>query len=217
VTPRPLVVLALVLCRIGAGHAAPPCFTTDACLRVIENSQRSTRVLVARFEQTKSLSLLAEPLVSRGRFAFRQPDQVFWSVDDPPVTVRIDRRGVRLPDLADAGDAKAALGPLSTMLQELSGLFTGRLGTLRQTFTVSATADAALLRLHLVPQPVEWQRMFRVIDVSFALPDAVIHSMRLEEALGDSLEITFSDVHRNDAVASQAVAAVFDATPAAHE
>ncbi len=187
--------------------ARAQCGSTDACLHAVEASQQSTRALSARFEQTKHLSLLAKPLVSRGWFAFRQPDQILWRIEDPAITVRIDRQGVHLPDLPGAEAEVAAVAPFSSMLREISGVFTGSLATVRSSFDVRAEGDAAGIRVHLVPRSAQWQRMLRSIDLGFATPDLVMRTVRVEEALGDSLEIVFSDVHRNDAVAEAAFTA----------
>ena len=113
-----MTVALVAMCGVSRVDAGP-CAGTDACLQVIETSQRTTRALSARFEQTKHLSLLAEPLVTRGLFAFRQPDQVMWRVDEPPITVRIDRDGIHLPDLPGAKDEMAALAPFSAMMRQL--------------------------------------------------------------------------------------------------
>jgi len=198
------------LCR---ADAAVPCAGTDACLNLIETSQRTTRALSARFEQTKHLSLLAEPLVTRGQFAFRQPDQVMWRVDEPPITVRIDRDGIHLPDFPGAKDEMAALAPFSAMMRQLSGLFSGSLRDARDTFEMTAAPDAGAIRVHLVPRSAQLQHVFRSIDMSFVAPAWVVTTLHFEEALGDSLDITFSDIHRNDAVADAALGA----TPSRHE
>jgi hypothetical protein len=212
---RAVCVLAVLLAVCGVCGAAlgAVCEGTDACLQVIEASQRTTRALAARWVQTKHLSLLAEPLVTRGQFAFRTPDQVLWRVDDPPITVRIDGQGIHLPDLPGVKDEVAALAPFSSMMRQLSGLFTGSLSGVRNTFEVTAAPQQGAIHVHLVPREQQWQRMFRSIDVSFAAPEWVVATIHIEEALGDSLDITFVDVHRNDALAN----AAFDPLPARHE
>jgi len=198
------------ICRTTLGAI---CEGTDACLQVIEASQRTTRTLSARWVQTKHLSLLTEPLLTRGQFAFREPDQVLWRVDDPAITVRIDRNGIHLPDLPGVKDEVAAMAPFSAMMRQLSGLFTGSLSSVRNTFEVSAALEKGAIRVHLMPREQQWQRMFRSIDVSFAEPQWVVATIHIEEALGDSLDITFTDVHRNDAIANAAL----DTVPAPHE
>jgi outer membrane lipoprotein carrier protein LolA len=198
--------LAAVLLVRTVAAASAACNNTDACLRVIEESQRSTRVLAARFEQTKHLSLMADPLVSRGRFGFKQPDQVLWQIDEPPITVHIDAQGVHLPEVPNAAAEVAALAPFGRMMRELAGVFTGSLQAVRRSFDVRATGDDAGVRVQLAPRNPEWQRMFRAVDLTFAGPSLTLQAIHLDEALGDSLDIVFSDVHRNDDTANAAFA-----------
>jgi len=199
---RLVALMAIVCARAAAG--ATPCDSPETCLQVIARNQSATRSLSARFRQTKHLSLLTEPLVSTGRFAFQQPDQILWQLDEPRVTVRIDRQGIHLPDLPGAAADAAALAPFSDVMRQLSGLFTGSTSTVESKFVVQAQADDASIRLHLVPRDAQWQRMVRALDVTFLLPAGVVKTMRLDEAIGDHLEIEFSDIHRNDGVADAA-------------
>jgi outer membrane lipoprotein-sorting protein len=181
------------------------CDSTDACLQAIEASQRATRALSAQFEQTKHLSLLAEPLTTHGRFAFKAPDQILWQIEEPALSVRIDRDGVHLPDLPQAQAEIAAMAPFSAMLREISGVFVGSLNSVHNTFEVTARGDDAAIHVQLTPRSAQWQRMFRSLDLTFAMPDLVMNTIRIEETLGDRLEIVFSDIHRNDAIAEAAL------------
>ena len=202
---RRVLIAALLLPYAAAAGAV--CDSTAACLRTIEESQRATRSLSAHVEQTKHLSLMSEPLVSRGRFAFQAPDQVLWQLDDPKVTVRIDQHGVHLPDLPNAEGEVAAMAQFGEMMRELSGMFTGSLSGVEKTFEVTATGDALAIHVHLTPRNEEWRRMFRSLELTFAMPDLVLHTIHIDEALGDSLDIVFSEVHRNDAAADAVFAA----------
>jgi len=197
----------LVASLIAAQVAAAACETPQSCLEAIGASQRDTRVLSARFVQTKRLSLLTEPLISTGRFAFRQPGELLWELDTPRVTVRIDKSGVHIPDVPAA--QYADLAPFSGMMRELSAVFTGSWDRVEASFTVTVMPEPNVVRVSLVPRNPEWQRMFRAMELSFLRPDLLIHTIRLDERLGDSVEIAFSDIHRNDAVA----AAVLDTAP----
>lgn len=194
----------LSFARMAAG--GPVCTDTPTCLRVVEAQQGTTEVMSARFEQTKHLSLMDEPLVSRGRFAFRKPDQVLWEVEDPKLTIRIDSAGLHLPDVPGLKEEAAALAPFAQMMREMSGLFTGSLSGLQQDFSVEAQAAADGVDISLTPKQEQWRRMFSRVAISFRGANLLIQSLRLQEALGDRLEITFSDVHRNDATARAAIA-----------
>lgn len=59
-----------------------------ALVQRVTRVQASTATLQARFEQKKTSRLLAEPTVSRGRFYYKNPDQVRWEYETPrPMTV----------------------------------------------------------------------------------------------------------------------------------
>lgn len=197
-------VLGLMLLA-AAPVLALPCTGTEDCLRRLEASQQSLQVMAARFEQTKHLSLLNEPLTSRGRFAFRRPDQVLWEVEDPPLRIRIDGSGVHLPDLPGLKEEAAAMAPFAQMMREMGSVFTGSLSGLSRSFDVSANPHADGVDLRLTPQTPQGRRMFAVIEVSFRGADLRIDSIRLQEALGDRLEIRFSDVHYNDPAAAAVI------------
>jgi outer membrane lipoprotein-sorting protein len=199
-------VVGLTLVRAVGGTASGACEDTDACLRLIEAAQQATQVLSARFEQTKRLSLLAEPLVSRGRFAFRRPDEVLWAIDEPRLVVRIDRQGLHLPDAPEVQSDAAALASFSGMMRQMAGLFTGAFAPVREAFEVGAQADGTSIRVRLVPRGEPWRRTLQSIEVWFATPEVVVSRIHIEESLGDSVDITFSDVRRNDAAASAAFA-----------
>jgi len=198
--------VAIALVTSGARAAPGVCASTDACLHLIEVAQRSTQVLSARFEQTKRLSLLAEPLVSRGRFAFRRPDEVLWAIDEPRLVLRIDRQGLHLPDAPEVQSDAAALASFSGMMRQMVGLFTGAFAPVREAFEVGARADGNSIRVRLVPRAEPWRRTLQSVEVWFAAPEVVVSRIHIEESLGDSVDITFSDVHRNDAAASAAFA-----------
>jgi len=190
--------VALSVLILATCGAAATCDGTDTCLQVLEANQRSMRSLSADIVQTKRLSLLTEPLVSRGRFAFQAPDQVLWQLDDPRVTVRIDAQGVHLPDTPSAEAEVAAFGQLGDMMREISSLFAGSVRGVRKSFDVTAVGDESTVRIHLKPRNEKWLHLFRAIDLTFTMPGAVMQKIQVEEALGDSLEIVFSNVHRND-------------------
>ena len=209
VSPAALVPLLIVSGAALASSA--PCGNTTECVRLLAERQRATWAVAARFEQTKHLSLLTEPLVTRGRFAFKQPDLVIWEIDDPPTTLRIDGSGVHLQSSRlDKGDV-AAVSQVGSLFRTISGLFTGALGDVERDFTVEASGDAETLRVHLVPRRPEWQRIATAIDMTFAGPASTVQSFHLQEPLGDRLDVVFSDVRRNDEVP----AALFDPPPTA--
>jgi outer membrane lipoprotein-sorting protein len=190
------VLVAGILAHGATARAA--CDSTEACLTAIEAAQADTRTVRARFTQTKHLSLLDEPLVSTGRFIFKRPDRMRLEIETPqPATILINGREISIPGISDSDKQQLAMTPLAAMFSELGAMFGGSAAALGQHFQVAAVPSDGGVELRLTPTLPGWQRLFRSIELRFAGPDLVINSMRLDDALGDRLDIAMSDVQRN--------------------
>ena len=193
-----LIAVAVSLLAVAASASWAACATTAACLQRIEAAQRQTRTLTARFVQTKHLSLLDEPLVSTGRLVFKAPDQVLWQVETPQAaTVLIRGREVHIPNLPERDRQALAMAPVGNMFAELGRLFAGSLQGLEASFAADASDEGDAVRVTLVPRKESWQRAFRVMTIRFAEPELLARDIQLEDALGDRLQITLSNVVRN--------------------
>jgi len=194
-----LPVICAVAIGLSARAATAACDSTPACLEQLEAAQSDLRTLNARFTQTKHVSLLNEPLVSTGRFRFKRPDKVRLDLETPQAaTVLIDGRNVSIPGVSAADMQGMAATPMAAMFTELGALLGGQFERAQAHFQVEAraVADDGVAVL-LTPTLPEWQRLFRTIGLTFAGRPLVINSMRLDDALGDRLEIEMRDVQRN--------------------
>ena len=154
--------------------------------------------MTAAFVQVKHVSLLDEPLVSSGRFIFRRPDRILLKIEQPqPLTVTITGRDVHIPNLPERERQALGMAPMAAMFTQLSAIFTGSMQALEQGFEVAAAEDDSAIQVNLVPRQESWKRMFRSIQLRFAGPELFVQKIRLDDALGDSLEITLSDVQQN--------------------
>jgi len=198
--PNALIGVPFLLLLL-ASPARAACDSTESCLRAIDAAQRETHTVSARFTQTKHLSLLDEPLVSTGRFAFKRPDRMRLEIETPrPVVVVINGRQVSIPGLSAGDQQQLSLTPMTAMFTELGAMFGGSAATLGNHFEISATPADGAIEVTLRPTVPDWQRLFRTIVLRFAGPDLLISWMRLDDALGDSLDIAMSDVQRNQDV-----------------
>lgn len=181
-----------------ASVASAACDSTPACLQQLQAAQGDLRTLDARFTQTKHVSLLDEPIVSTGRFRFKRPDKVRLDIETPQAaTVLIDGRNVSIPGVSAAGMKGMAATPMTAMFTELGALLGGDVNRAMTDFQVHAQADGDGIAVTLTPTRAEWQRLYKTIALSFAGQPLVIRGMRLDDALGDRLEIAMRDVQRN--------------------
>lgn len=79
-----VAILLLVAFQASGVFALP----METVLKKVSEVQKKTSTMEADFRQVKTLGLLAEPAVSRGRFAYRKPNSAVWNYTDPePVTM----------------------------------------------------------------------------------------------------------------------------------
>jgi outer membrane lipoprotein-sorting protein len=193
---RLLLSLSIVLVARGTAHAG--CTSTDSCLHAIETAQRDTRTLAADFVQVKHVSLLNEPLESTGHLVFKRPDRILLRIDTPQAaTIVVSGHEVRIPNLPERERQALALAPMVDMFTQLGAIFTGATDTLRQGFVATAREEGDAIRVELVPRQAAWKQRFRSIELRFAGAERVAQVIRLEDGLGDNLEITLHNVQRN--------------------
>lgn len=190
------VALALLSAAIAAG--VPPCGSTRECLAAIEAAQSGTRTISARFVQVKHVSLLDEPLTSRGRFFFRRPDRIRLEIEEPVRTaIVIDGAEIHIPDLPESERKAMSMAPMAAMFTQLGALFTGSTAALEDGFEVKATGAGDGIDVVLLPRLESWRRLFRRIELRFAGAPLMTREVRLEDAFGDRLEVKMEDVERN--------------------
>jgi outer membrane lipoprotein-sorting protein len=190
------VLLSLPAAKQAA--AAARCATKADCLKAIAEAQRDTRSMEAGFRQVKHLTLLDEPLVSTGRFLFAKPDRVRLEVTEPePATIVIRGGDIRIPGLSEADRQALSGSPMVAMFTQLGAVFSGSVDQLEEGFEVAATAEGDGVRLVLVPRSAEWKKAFQRMQLDFAGAKLVVREVRIEDALGDRLEITMENVKRN--------------------
>lgn len=184
--------LLLGLCIARPSHAAP-CASTDACLAQIEAAQHGTQSLRARFTQTKHMSLLNQPLVATGRFAYKRPDKVLWEIEQPEkATVIIADGKLHVPGMTDSDREALAAMPVASAMSHIGALFAGDVAALRETFDITAQQGDAGIAVQLAPRAAATQGMFNRIDLTFGGPALALRMIRLENKLGDRVEV---DVH----------------------
>lgn len=176
------------------------CTSTPDCLRRIEAAQRDTRTISARFVQTKHVSLLDQPLTSSGRFYFQKPDRVRLEIEEPVRTVVVvDGPRVQIPDLPESERQAVAMAPMAAMFTQLGAIFSGSTAQLESGFEVSASSPSAgTIEVVLVPKVESWRRLFGRIDIRFAGEQMMARELRLQDALGDRLEVKMDEVKRNE-------------------
>ena len=156
--------------------------------------------LQARFTEEKQLTLLQEPLVSRGELFFAPPGRLARYVHEPaPSTLLVEDDRLSYLNAGERGTLDLDVHPMvRVFVDSFRLLFTGDLDGLRETFRiellpVEATGvSAPRWELTLEPRDEPLKAALRSIRVMGS--GNKLFELRILERNGDSTRTTFSEV-----------------------
>lgn len=169
----------------------------------------------AHFREIRQLTILSEPIESRGVLYFAPPDWLARHVTQPgeaKIVVRDDRvsfrdeTGVQTLELGSSEVARAMVGNVSVLLR-------GDLPALRQQYDVGFEVDGDAWTLDLEPK----DRVVRQLIERLRVEGKQNQLVRMEsiETSGDVTVTEFSDVEVGVEFSPEARAEIFSIQPAA--
>lgn len=198
-----LAALVVVLAGTGGKLRAEPAeidMAPASFAELLEGFARTTG-LEARFEEEKSLALLAVPLRSRGRLYFAPPSTLLRRVEEPyPQDVLVVGDQVRISD--DSGEKTIDLGARSEvrpLIESMLWIFTGNLEALERTYDVdyqvveSGEEKGRRWQARLLPKHEPLSRIVRELRVSGN--GRIADTLELDETSGDRTLTRISDAN----------------------
>ena len=170
---------------------------------VIRKGASSIKTLHAEFRQLKRLKILAKPLVSSGRFAFKAPSSVRWEYHKPIRTLSLVHRGkVRRYTWTSGGkpvkDSAGSVEAMRTVLEQISGWLAGRFDA-DGVFTARlAPGEAPVVVME--PREKELKRFIQRVELRFSDQAGVVKSVLIVESARAETEILFGKVKVNGAL-----------------
>ncbi len=187
-----LIIIALV--------ASISCFaqSNDEIMAKLTQAAASMKSMQCNFTQNKTMSMLAEPTVSKGRMCYVSPDKMKWEYTDPyPFAIKVN--GDKMTKVADGKeeilDTKNRMyqGMMKIIMSSASGknLFD------KSTFDVTISSDGNFWRADMKPKKSDMKRMFSTMTFYFEKKRDIINKVVLTEANGDNTTIQFTDIILN--------------------
>jgi outer membrane lipoprotein-sorting protein len=190
------LVPASVFSADDAATAAIPaagCGSPQQCFARMAEAQRGVARIRAGFRQTKHVALLAEPLVSTGRFSFERPDHVRWEMVTPePLVVEISGSSLRAGPPGAVADVDA--GPAVGLFRDLGGLFSGASAYAGEERFTLGPGDSGPWSFVLTPRDPSVARVIRAIDIELDPATGGPRRVAITERGGDRTEIELLDV-----------------------
>jgi len=179
-------------------------------LRELQDAAAQTRSLTSDFVQEKQLAIFAEKLVSKGRFAYQQPDRLRWELLTPMASGFVLRagKGERWNGLSrERSDFSVANDPIMGMIaQQLLAWARVDLDWLQSRYRMELLAESPV-RLRLVPLDQGEASFIKELQILFAEDRSHVAEVLLLEQGGDSTLLRFSNVQLNTPLS----AAIFEA------
>ena len=151
----------------------------------------------AAFVQEKHLPILARPLVSRGRIAFRRPDALRWEYTVPVRSILLMTAGsVRRFVQTDGGmaeDASVHMQAMQFVMPEISGWLSGRFGD-NPLFQAELIDDGTI---RMTPHEEAMARFIRSIEVRLSSQPGAIDQVLIIEGEDAFTRMQFTDIQVN--------------------
>lgn len=162
----------------------------------------SMQSLQCRFEQSKTMAMLAEPSVSEGRMYFSSPDRLRWEYVKPYAFALVvnGERIVKVTDgkaeVLDGNSGKMYQGIVSVIMGSASGknLFDDTM------FDVVLFDDGTCWKAEMTPIRRDMKRMFSQLVFHFDKKTKVIDHVEFIEPKGDKTVIRFEEVRLNKGI-----------------
>ena len=162
-------------------------------------AQTNLQTWSADLIQTRSLKVLAQPLVSTGRVWVAVPDRFRWELGQPAQTIALrqpDRLFIIYPRLKRAEKYplnSARPGPLKDALALLEASFPRNRADLESRFRVlTVTATNATVQVGLQPKSASARKFMSEIQVCFRTNDFSLASTELRFSDGSRLRNDFT-------------------------
>ena len=169
--------------------------------------------LVAPFHEEKRLSLLREPLVSRGVVYYAPPQRLARVVDEPaPARVVVDGQRLVFMSAGERGAIGLDAHPmLRVFVDSLRMLLHGDVDGLHETFhiTFARVGPAKELGWSVLLRPREDPLRRFLTSIRIAGNDRAIRTFRIRERNGDETRMTFSTVDPKHRFSAREIADIF--------
>jgi hypothetical protein len=169
----------------------------------IRVAARGVRTVRADFVQTRTVRILSRPIVSRGRLAYRRPDDLRWEYNSPIKSVLLLRAGsVERYIGRDEGfvrDSSAKLDAMAAVVREIN-LWLGGDFSASKTFRPALAHADRTTKVKLVPIDPSMRSIISGIDLVLGKTAGTVESISIDEGTEGTTRIDFQDARINEGV-----------------
>lgn len=168
-------------------------------IQKISAATQGMKSMQCDFVQTKTVKMLNDKMVSRGKMAYQQANKLRWEytspytytfiLNDTKVSLQKNKRN----DVIDVSKNKMFKEIAAIMMNSV----VGKCLTDTKSFKTTITENAAEYVATLVPQKKEMKQMFKKIVLHFNKKQGVVVRVDMYEKNNDTTVITLENIKKN--------------------
>ena len=165
----------------------------------------TVKTLSSDFSQERHLSMLKEPLISTGKFAYEKPDHIYWEIEKPSPMgfVLQGDKGMRwggnskVPEPLEINQEPM----IKAIVEQVLAWTRADFSWLEKRYRISLL-DETSHSLKLIPLSFQEKRFLTHIAISFSEDWTTVRSVELHEKGGDFTRLRFFNTLINPSLSS---------------
>lgn len=165
----------------------------------VRKNAAQIKTIQADFIQTKSMKILAKPLISEGRFYYTAPDSFRWEYLKPLKSIVINHKGQTKRYIYSGGkmeeDTSGGAQGMKIILGEITSWMSGKFD---QNPSFKATLkEGTYTQITLTPTGQNMNGMLQKVIITVSEKDAAVKSVNIIEGESSSTRIDFKNTQTN--------------------
>ncbi len=176
----------------------------ETWIQKIEEQTKTIKSLQADFEQQKVLSFLENPVISNGKFWFKEPNQIRWEYQSPYQYTMIMNGGMLT--VKDGGDEFTSDLSSNQMFEQMSSLITGSIqGKLLSddaNYTKEYFQNTKHIIIRFIPKDKQLLAYLDYMEIWFSKEKLEVDVLLMHEASGDYTKMIFENTLQNQNISA---------------
>ncbi|MGB7395250.1 MAG: outer membrane lipoprotein carrier protein LolA [Pricia sp.] len=166
----------------------------------VKNQADTVKTIISDFTQYKHLDFLSDDIESKGKLAFRAPDQVKWEYNEPfKYSLIFKEETLYINDAGNKSNMDLGGNKMFTQLNQLiTASISGNLFDDDQ-FAISYFKDANNSLVKFTPKDAQFAEFIKAFHLTFN-PAAEVIEVKMIEPSDDYTQIVFSDRKTNQSL-----------------
>ena len=170
----------------------------------IEEQTKTIKSLKANFEQQKVLSFLESPVISKGKFWFKEPNQIRWEYQSPyQYTMIIDGGLLTVKDDGDEFTSDLSSNQMFEQMSSLiSGSIQGKLLSEDANYSKEYYQNTEHIIIRFIPNDKQLLAYLDYMEIWFSKEKLEVDILLMHEATGDYTKMIFENSKQNQNISA---------------